>query len=223
MKKLLIALLISIFFVSGCSVLKVSDKSISDIFDTILFVDNKLSNTNMEGYSFYLPQGLKIIDKKDFNLVIEDKDLRYYLYIDTIAYHYKVDNKFIENSDHFYSKKFEYNGKVGYVDITTNDNDYFVVIMYNYAKIEAFIKKNEFNSALINMSSILSTIKYNDKVISSYVKDKKTVFQEEHFNIFETESPSDNFLKYEEEYGTYKETIVVNKDRDIIDVNETIE
>lgn len=218
MKKLFIALL-TLMLLSGC--VKVSDKSIGDLFETILYVDNELSNTYMNGYSFYLPQGLKIINKSDYNLVIQSEKQKYYLYIDTIAYHYNTENLFVENNSHFYSKKFDYNGKKGYVDIVDNGNNYFVVIMYNYAKVESYIDKDVFNKSMISICQMLSTIKYNDAIINNYIGNKGISYQEEKFNIFGTEVENDNFLKYEEEYGTYKNPI--NKNDDTIDVENVIE
>lgn len=223
MKKLLITLLISLCFISGCAIVKVSDNSISDIFETILYVDNNLSNTYMEGYSLYLPKGVKIVDKSDYNLKIKDNKNYYYLYVDTIAYYYKTSNLYNENSSHFFSRKFDHNGKIGYVDIITKDDYYFIVIMYNYTKIEAYVNKEDFSSSLMNMSSILSSVKYNDSVIEGHVGSEKMTTQEERFNIFDSNIENDNFLKYESEYGTYKEKIEVGKDTDIIDVDETIE
>ena len=223
MKKVLITLILSIFFISGCSIIKVSDKSVDDIMNTILYVDNNLSNTYMEGYSLYLPQGVKLIDKADYNLEIQDGNSIYYLYIDTIAYHYKVPSTYEENSSHFYSKKFNHNGKEGYIDIVDQGKNYFVVMMYNYSKIETYVKKEDFNTSIVDMCKILSTIKYNDTVINGYVGEKKAIFQEEHFNIFEAKEENDNFLKYEEEYGTYKDKIEIKQDSDIIDIDETIE
>lgn len=223
MKKILFTLLISLLFISGCTVTKVSDKSVGDILETILYVDNDLSNTYMNGYELYLPQGVKVVDKSDFNLKIKDNTNVYYLYIDTIAYHYKVLNSFKENTSHFFSKKFTNDGKNGYIDIVEKDDYYFIVAMYNYAKIESFVRKDDFTSSIINMCSLLSSIKYNDKVIDGYVGNKKTVLQEERFNIFDSNIENDNFLKYESEYGTYKDKIDINKDNDVIDVDETIE
>ena len=223
MKKLWITLLMSICFISGCSVIRVSTKGVTDILETILYVDNKLSNTYMDGYELYLPQGVKVVDKKEYNLKIKDNINYYYLYIDTIAYHYKVENSFNENYNHLYSKKILHNGKIGYVDITDQGDYYFVVAMYNYAKIESFVRKSDFNSVMMNMCSILSSIKYNDSVINRYVGDNKTVLQEERFDIFDSNIENDNFLKYESEYGTYKEKIDVSKDNDVVDVDETIE
>ena len=223
MKKLLITLLISLVFISGCAITKVSDKSISDIFETILYVDNNLSNTQMEGYSLYLPKGVKIIDKADYNLTIKDNKNYYYLYVDTIAYYYKTENSFVEKGSHFFSKKFEHDGKKGFVDIIDNGDYYFISIMYNYTKIESYVKKEDFSSSLMNMSSVLSSIKYNDKVIEGYVGSEKTSTQEERFNIFDSNIENDNFLKYESEYGTYKDNSDIGKDNDVIDVDETIE
>ena len=219
MKKKLIALLITSLLLTGCA--EISNKSVSDIFESILYVENELSNTFMDGYSFYLPQGLKIIDKNDFNLVIQDSRRKYYLFIDTIAYHYNTDNHFKEDSSHFYSKKFTHNGKNGYIDVIENTEEYFIVIMYNYAKIETYVEKEDFNKALIDISQILSTVKYNDAIIDNYVGGKGMIYQEEKFNIFGTDTENDNFLKYESEYGTYKDTIKQNDDT--INVDDVID
>ena len=203
--------------------IKVSDKSVSDVLETILYVDNNLSNTFMDGYRLYLPKGVKVTDKKDYNLKIKDNNSYYYLYVDTIAYYYKTENSFVENSSHFYSKKFKHDNKDGYIDIVDNGNYYFVVLMYNYSKIETYIFKDDFSNSFMNMCYILSTIKYNDSVISQYVGNDRQIFQEEKFNIFNSEAENDNFLKYEEEYGTYKQTVDINKDNDIIDVEDIVE
>ena len=223
MKKLLSIFLISLCFISGCTVSRISDESINGIFDTILYVDNNLSNTYMEGYSLYLPKGVKLVDKSDYNLKIKDNKYYYYLYVDTVAYYYKVENSFNEKNNNFFSQKINHNGKIGYVDITANSDYYFVVIMYNYTKIEAYVKKEDLGNSVIIMSSILSSVKYNDKVIEDRVGSDKMTMQEERFNIFDSNIENDNFLKYEAEYGTYKEVIDVNKDNDVIDVDETIE
>ena len=223
MRKLLTTVLVSLCFLSGCAITKVSDKSTDDIFNTILYVDNGLSNTYMEGYSLYLPRGIKVIDKSDYNLKIKDDKYNYYLYVDTVAYYYKAPNSFIPNTSHFFSKKINNGDKIGYIDIVADGDYYFIVVMYNYTKIEAYVKKEDFSSSLMNMCSVLSSIKYNEKVIEGHVGNEKMTTQEERFNIFDSNIENDNFLKYESEYGTYKEKFDVNVDNDIIDVDETIE
>ncbi len=222
MKKIIITLLITIFLTSGCTIIKVSNQTVNDVLKTVLYVDNNLKNTYMNGYEFYLPKGVKIVDKKDFNLEIKDSNNLYYLYIDTIAYYYKTKTTFNENRNHYFSQRINFNNKEGYIDIVDDDKYYFIVAMYNYAKIEAYVLKEDFSKVLTNMCYLLSTIKYNDKVISDYVGDKGTVFQEERFNIFDSKSENDNFLTYEKEYGTYKDKIV-NNDTDIIEIDEIVE
>lgn len=222
MKKILITLLFSMLFISGCSIIKVSNDSVNDIFETVLFVDNKLSNTYMNGYKFYLPQGVKIVDKADYNIKIKDSDVYYYLYIDTIAYHYKTNSTYEINNNHFYSKKINNKNIEGYVDIEEVNNKYFIVLMYNYAKIEAYVNKNDFDKVFTNMCYILSTIEFNDEVINGYIGEKGSVSKEEDFDIFSSKKENDNFLTYEKEYGTYKDKIPNNYGEDINDI-ETIE
>ena len=104
MRKYLIILIVSLTFITGCAIKKVETDSINNIFDTVLYRDKKLSNTHMEGYKFYLPKGVTIVDKKDYNLKLKDNKAYYYLYVDTIAYHYKKNNTFNGNSIGVYIK-----------------------------------------------------------------------------------------------------------------------
>lgn len=223
MKRLVITLLMAIALISGCTVIKVSSDGITDVLNTILYVDNNLVNVYMDGYQLYLPKGVKVIDKEDYNLKIKDNKSIYYLYVDTVAYYYQKENSYVENSSHFFSQKINHNNKSGYIDITENGDYYFIVLMYNYSKIETYVLKEDFDYAMINMCYILSTIKYNNTIIARHVGKDGVVFQEEHFNIFDAKAENDNFLKYEEEYGTYKEKIEINRDNDVLDVDEIVE
>ena len=223
MKKKLWVFVFSILLISGCSINKIVDNRIPTTLNTILYSKNNLQNVFMNGYSFYLPKGLKIIDKSDYNLKINDKKNNYYLYIDTIAYYYHMPNTYEKKNDRYFSEIINNDGKIGYVDIVEYQNKYFVVLMYNYAKIESYVNKDDFPEAFINMCNILSTVKYNSVIINDYVGKKGTTFQEEKFNIFDSEEEIDNFLMYEEEYGTYKEKIDVKKDNDIIDIEDIVD
>lgn len=221
MKKLLITLLIvTLMFITGCS--DISKGNVNDILGSILYLDNNLNNTYMEGFSFYLPHDVKLLDKNDFNLTLSDKDNIYYLYLDVIAYHYKTKNSFVE-SGNFISQKINYNGKEGYIDVKEENEKYYIVVEYNYAKIESVVNKNNLEKSLITICSLLSSIKYNDIVIDSFVGEANYKFQEEKFNIFKKEKNDDNFLKYEDEFGTYKEDIVISNNDDVIDIDEVIE
>lgn len=218
MKKMSLLLLVVIIFVTGCET--VNYNSVSTIIKTVLYKESKLANANFEGYELYLPQGTKIVDKRDYNLKIKDNDNYYYLYVDTIAYHYKIKNELDINKNHFYAEELYYKNYFGYVDISEYDNYYFIVIMYNYAKIESFIPKNEFNDVFANMCSILTSVKYNDKIIDTYIDSDKTISRVEEFNIFSSKNEDDNFLKYEQEYDVYDdENNNEVKDEDHIDLN----
>lgn len=223
MKKVIITLLFSMLLVSGCSIIKVSNDSITDIFDTVLYVENDLSNTYMNGYKFYLPQGVNVVDKSDYNIKVKDNNAVYYLYIDTIAYYYKTDNLYTVNNDCFYSEKIKHNDISGYVDVKEIGDKYFIVLMYNYAKIEAYVDKDDFENTFTNMCYILSTIKFNDEIIKEYVGVNSTVVQEEEFDIFSSKHEKDNFITYEKEYGTYKDNNLNDLDKEVINDFETIE
>ncbi len=221
MKKLLITLLIvCLIFMTGCS--DISQRNVNDIMGSILFLDNNLNNTYMEGYSFYLPHDVKLIDKSDFNLILEDSDSVYYLYLDIVGYHYKTKNTFVNTNDYI-SQKIDYNGKEGYINVKENNDKYYVIIEYNYAKIESVVKKDNLKKSLITICSLLSSIKYNDTVIDGFIGDASYKFQEEKFSIFKKENNNDNFLKYEDEFGTYKDDIVISNNDDVIDIDEVIE
>ena len=67
MKKIVILLFSLVLMVSGCSIKNISEKSISKNIDTILSDKNKLYNVNFDGYKYYVPRGLKFLDKKQYN------------------------------------------------------------------------------------------------------------------------------------------------------------
>ena len=220
MRKLSVLLLVIILFVTGCEV--VNYDSVNTIIDTVLYKNSNLTNVNFEGYGFYLPQGTKIVDKHDYNLKIKDNNNYYYLYVDTIAYHYKTKNEFDINMNHFYTDELSNGNLFGYVDISEYGDYYFVVIMYNYAKIESYVSKDDFNTVFANMCSILSSISFNDKVINTYIDSDKSISHEEEFNIFSSKNEDDNFLKYEKEYDTYEDNSMNEtiNDEDHIDLND---
>lgn len=218
MRKFIFLLLVMIIFVTGCEL--VNYDSVNSIINSVLYKDVNLTNVNFEGYSLYLPQGTKVIDKHDYNLKIKDNNSYYYLYVDTISYHYKTKNNLDINKNHFYTNELNNGSLFGFVDIIEYEDYYFVVIMYNYAKIESYVLKENFNDTFANMCSILSSVKFNDKVIDTYIKNDKTINRVEEFNIFSSKNEDDNFLKYEQEYDVYNDDNNDVKDEDHIDLNE---
>lgn len=217
--KLLVLLLITVFLVTGCDIHVINYDSANTIIETVLYNETKITNANFEGYSFYLPQGTKIVDKNEYNIKICDSGHYYYLYVDTIAYYYKTKNKLKFNQNNFYATELSNGQYFGYVDIKEIEDKYFIVIMYNYAKIESYVLKEDFNNVFANMCNILSSVKYNDKIIESYIDNNKFISQEEKFDIFSSKNENDNFLTYEKEYGVYSEdTTNIPNDEDRIEL-----
>lgn len=185
----------------GCSIKLVDTSSVMAVVDNILYREDVISNSHFTGFSMYIPQGVSVIDINGFALKIKDKNIRYYVYVDPIAYNYKVENKFLVNDEHFYSQLLNFNDKFGYIDIIENENNYFVVMMYNYTKIEAIVDKKEFDNSIVNMCYLLSSIKFNDNYITDYVGNKGNTYQEEEFNIFSSKKEN-KFLTFDDESST---------------------
>lgn len=221
MKKLVVLLSISILLVTGCSVSKLSDREITDNVNTILSQDIKLYNVNFEGYKYYVPKGLKILNKDSYNALLNDRfNSKYYLYVDMISYYHKVDNNYKESKKAYYSKKLKYNKKDGYLEITKNDKKYYIEMMYNYAKVEVYASKDNLVNVVNNCSYLLKSIKYNDKVIDSLVGENVLSYKEEKFNIFNTQSNSskDDFLDIVKEYEPDAEKEMPDDEKIDVDV-----
>ncbi len=198
MKKVLIMLFL-LCFLTGCTVVRIDTKSIDNIVSVILSKENTLYNTIGKGYKYYVPRGVVYIDSNDFNEKLYCNGDYYYLYLDIISYYYKKDFTYIENKELYYSKKIEVDNKKGYLEITKIDDYYLVEFMYNYAKVEALVLKENINEVVLNASYMLSTIKYNDDVIKLILDEDYFTNKEEQYDIFTSTNNSTNFeLEYEE-------------------------
>lgn len=217
MKKIVL-LLCLVVLLTGCSIKQVQYDNIDSIIESVLTKKIKLSNSYFEGYKYYLPRGLRLVSKKDYNAKLVSGKNTYYLFVDVIAYYNKVDTKF-ELSDSYYSKELNFNNNKGYIEITKTDDRYFIEIVYNYAKIETLVDEKDLNTAIVNSCYILSSIQFNDKVIETLVGENALDYKETIFDIFGPHRDEDEFLDYEEEYQ-YKGDIeeeMNEKDTDILE------
>ena len=204
MKKLLLFLL-SVFLFAGCTIVKINtDDYISNI-NTILSRKSNYTNRNAIGYQYYLPSSVVVTEVNDFNQTLYSKGDNYYLYVDLVSYYHKVDISYELNEEAYLSKGLAQNNKYGYVEVNKDKDYYFVEMMYNYAKIESYVKKGNLIDALNNMAYILSSVKFNDDIIESMLgSEKYNLSENETYNIFETKKKvDDSFIKYNEEYGKY--------------------
>ncbi len=207
MKKIAILLSI-ILLITGCTVIRVDDQQLQQVINTVLKENHNLYNQAFEGYKYYIPKGMKVTEKHDYNQLLEANNNTYYLYIDIISYYYQSDVNYIIDSSKYLSMRLNENKKEGYIEVEkTKDEEYFIKSVYNYAKIEVYVKEKHLQESIINVLTILNSIQYNKSIINSFVGENKLNFTEESFSLFENDDANDdNFLEYIEEYDKYYDT-----------------
>lgn len=195
MKKLILLLLV--LLLSGCTVVRIDTSDLNNIVDVVLSKDNTLFNQVGKGYKYYIPVGVSYIDTEDFNDILYSNGNYYYLYIDTISYYYNVEKEYVLNNNAYYSRSININNKYGYLEINKQDDLYFVEFMYNFSKIEALVKEDDLEEVVLNASYILSTVKFNNNVITMMLDDEFLVLEEK-YDIFTSKQETNDFLKLEE-------------------------
>ena len=154
--------------------------------------------------------------------ILLDQKNYYYLYVDTVAYYHHTEEEYQERDDRYYSRSLDYNGNKGYLEINVVNDKYFIEMMYHYAKIEAYVTKEDLTVALTNICTILSSIRYNDSVLATLVGDNVLNYKEESFDIFKPKREEGNFLDYVEQFGTYQDIDNEIPDEDTIEIEEEI-
>lgn len=194
MKKIAIVLLGTILL-TGCTVVRISS-NIDIMTDVILSKNNNLFNHVGKGYKYYVPRGVTYIDTDEYNEKLYSSGNYYYLYVDVISYYHKKDFNYDKDESAYFSKKIDNNNKKGYLEINKLDNGkYYIEFMYNYAKIECQVEKDQIEDAILNSSYILSTIKFNRKVIKIMLQEDYFTNKEETYDIFESKKVNTNFLE----------------------------
>lgn len=215
MKKVIVLLSILTLFITGCT--NVNTYSIDKVIEKVMKKDSKLKNVNFEGYSYYVPRGLKFLNKNEYNAYLSDKNNNYYyFYIDVVSRYHKIEQKYKVNKKAYYSKAIKTKEKYGYLEINKIKDKYFIEAMYNYMKVEAYVSENNINDALVNISSILSSVKYNDNILDTIIGENILSYKEENYNIFETKKKTSNFLDYVKEYDSEES----KKDEDNLKIQE---
>ncbi len=208
MKKILI--IICLLFITGCS--DIRKQSYDDIINNIATRANK-DNVYRTGYSYYLPRGMQVADSTLYNEAITDARYKYYLYVDIVSYYKKVTKDYSVNDNALVSKKLDYDGKFGYVEVNLLKNDkYLVEIMYNYAKIEVIVDNSNLNEAMLSIINILKSVEYNDSIIANLMGDDVLNFSEEEFNIFNTKGSESNYLTVDKDASKEEDTKIPDPD-----------
>ena len=208
--KRLIVLLSIVLLLTGCSFKVLNNNNLSYNMKYLLNEKVKLYNVYFEGYKYYLPKGMRSIHKDDYNAVLKDKDNnKYYLYVDAISYYHKVKNSYEVNEKSHYSKVLNYNKNTGYIQIDEVDSKYFVQMVFNYVKLEAYVLPKDLTSVVDNMCIISRSVKFNDKVLESLIGENILDYKEEEYSLFKPDSTKENFLDVveREETDKYKKDI----------------
>lgn len=214
MKKI-IFIFISILLLAGCTTVDFKNSKVDETIKTIIEKDVDLYNNIFDGYKFYIPRGMKILNKTNNNIKIMSNKDTYYLYVDLVSYYYNVKKTFEPSTTNYLSKELRFNDELGYIDITEINNKYFIEFMYNYAKIEAYVDKDNLNQSVMNMAYILSSIQYNRNVIETLIGENSLDYKEEKYDIFKSERENSTFVEYAEKYYNYDDK--KDKDQDILD------
>ena len=201
--KVLLLMLIVLSTV-GCKVSIINTNDYMKNINTILSRSSKYTNRNAIGYQYYLPNGVVVTEVNDFNQRLMSKGDIYYLYADVVSYYHNVYKPYEVKKGVYLSKQLKNKGRYGYVEVNKKDNYYYVEMMFNFAKIESYVKESNLNDALSNMAYILSSVKYNDDIVENLLGDKKyNLSDSETYNIFETKANVESFLEYVNEYDNY--------------------
>ena len=196
MKKL--ALIFLCLLLTGCTAVRIDTADIDNTINVVLSKENKLYNRIGKGYKYYIPRGMTYIDTNDLNDKLYANGVYYYLYVDAISYYYNAEVNFAEETDIYYYRKID-DVKKGYVKILKDNDKYHIIFVYNYAKIEAVVNKNQIEEVILNSSYILSTVKFNEKVIKIMLNEDYFTNKEEKYDIFIRKETEDYFLVEETE------------------------
>ena len=198
MKKILL-LGLAALILTGCTIVRIDTTSIDNILNVVLSKENTLYNRVGRGYKYYVPRGVTYIDSSGSNDKLYSNGVYYYLYLDEISYYYKKSVNYKVDNSKYYSRKINNQGKKGYLEITQKDDLYLIEFVYNYARIEALVPKEDINDTVLNCSYILSTIKYNSNIVKLSLEDDFLKNKEEKYNVFSSKNNNDDsFLRYEE-------------------------
>ena len=212
MKKIFLIVVLCIL-VCGC--VDINKSSIDKILTDLLNSELKFYNTSRNGYKYYIPKGVKTLEKNDYNELLSDGTYKYYMYVDVLSYYNKVSFDYIKKTNVYYSNVLKNDDKFGYLEIKKMKNEkYLIEIMYNYAKIEVMVEESDINKTIANAISILSSVEYNDTILENLLGNNKLSFSNEEYNIFETAETESNYLNYVEKYDNYENDN--NHDNDFI-------
>lgn len=223
MKRKYIFLILLMIIITGCTTL--NQQGIDELLPTMLNRKNNLYNVVFDGYKYYVPHGMKLENKEEYNATLLDENNQtYYFYVDAISFYNKEKLTYHTSQDAYYSKELFYQNKEGYLEIHQigKSDTYFIEYMYNYGKIETYTTKDKINESVIEASTILSSLRFNRTVLETIIGNKVLNYKEETYNVMKPKGnvSTESYLDYEEKYGTYEGYSSKNNDEDQIEIKE---
>lgn len=190
MKKCL--LLLTLIFLCGCT--NIQEARPQDLIKKIVSSKNYSYNEYRTGYKYYLPISMSSLSSKKYNEILTDGNYKYYLYVDLVSYLKKNEFSYTVNENAYISETINYNDLNGYLEVNERNDKYLIEIMYNYAKIEVIVDKDDINKVIVNSMIVLTTIDYTDDVIKNLLSIDDMTSSEENFSLFD-ESNDSNLLE----------------------------
>ncbi len=215
MKKYLLVFL-TLLVLTGCSITRIDSLDYKDINDKILSLNIKIYNKIGKGYKYYAPKGVVRTNSNSYNDVLRRGNINYYLYVDIVSYYYKTSPTYKVDKSAYYFKELKKNKKTGYIQITEKKDKLFVQVVYNYAKIETYVTKDDLDQAVEDISYMISSIKFNDSLLKKMYESGNLDSKEEAYRLFDNKEKDGNFIEYIKEYDKYDgEDEVVTKEEEI--------
>ena len=219
MYKKVIIIMISLILITGCSdTVNINNAEIDTIIENVTSMSNKAYNVNSKGFRYYLPRDFRLLEENDYNHTLVNNGNKYYLHVDIISYQSKKVKKPTVGENARYITEFTTNDKYGYVEINKKNSYFYIKMMYNYSVIEVEVEESEVKDAIMYMSTILSSIKYNDVIIDNVISKNILETKENKYEIFTptVKTEKKNFLEYVEQYDTYYDSNQKVIDTDLI-------
>lgn len=204
-------LIIIALILTGCTKI---DGNIDNIISATMSKEIRNVNTVSTGYELYVPIGVKQLVDNEYNQKFKIRNIYVYLYVDTVSYHYKNGLNLKTNKDYnYYYKDISLNGKNGYIGINElDDGNFFVEIVYNYAKIEFYSDKENMPIIISNSMMIVNSIKFNDNLIKLELENTTSDGRNIKYELDKPKDSESTFSQYLQEYVEEEKTDVVLPD-----------
>lgn len=203
-----------IFMLSLLLIICTGCTRIDNVNDWSIIIDkvnstNKVQNEASIGYKYYLPFGITKVYDKDYNQKFKIDNEYMFLYVDIVSYYYKNTlNLNDSTAGNYYYKNIVNEDKTGYLKITyLEDKDlYYIKLVYNYAKIEAYVPEMKIDDIITNGMIILDSIEYNDKLIKKILDDEYISGVDKEYKIKKPKDAESRFSEYLSEYVQSEES-----------------